>query len=163
VHGLLSKGVLKGVGFGLTSGVITTLGVIIGLHSGTQSRLAVLVGIAVVAIADAMSDAFGMHVSEEAEHEHTTKELWESALFTFLSKLIIASSFIVPVAFLDLNTAIIASTVWGLTLITAFSFAMARAQKESIIKVVGEHVIIALAVILFAHYLGDLLHETFIA
>jgi VIT1/CCC1 family predicted Fe2+/Mn2+ transporter len=160
---LLSKGVLKGVGFGLTSGVITTLGVIIGLHSGTQSRLAVIVGITVVAVADAMSDALGIHVSEEAEHEHTTRELWESALFTFLSKLIIALSFIVPVAFLELYTAILASTIWGLALITAFSFAMARAQKESVHKVVAEHVIIALAVILFAHFLGDLLHETFIA
>ena len=60
----------KGVGFGLTSGVITTLGMIIGLHSGTRSKLAVEVGIIVLAIADASSDAMGIHVSEEAEMEH---------------------------------------------------------------------------------------------
>jgi VIT1/CCC1 family predicted Fe2+/Mn2+ transporter len=72
-------------------------------------------------------------------------------------------SFIVPLAFLELYTAILVSTVWGLALITTFSFAMARAQKENVQKVIAEHVIIALAVILFAHYLGDLLHETFIA
>jgi len=68
----------KGVGFGLTSGVITTLGMIIGLHSGTHSKLAVEVGIIVLAIADALSDAIGIHVSEEAEMEHTTKEVWET-------------------------------------------------------------------------------------
>jgi len=149
---------LKGVGFGLTSGVITTLGVIIGLHSGTQSRLAVLVGITVLAVADALSDAMGIHVSEEAEMEHTKKELWQSAFFTFLSKLFVALSFVVPVAFLDLYTAILASVFWGLFLITVFSFHMARTQGEPVHKVVSEHVLIALAVVVLAHYVGDIVH-----
>ena len=34
-----------GVSFGLTSAVITTLGLMIGLHSGTHSRIVVLSGI----------------------------------------------------------------------------------------------------------------------
>jgi len=157
----LKKGLWKGMGFGLTSGVITTLGVIIGLHSGTVSRLAVLVGIIVVAIADAFSDAMGIHVSEEAEHEHTSKELWEAALFTFMSKMVIALSFVIPVALLDLHAAILASLAWGLFLITIFSFFMARSQKEKPYKVIAEHVAVTLLVILIAHYLGDLIHETF--
>jgi hypothetical protein len=52
--------VRKGVSFGLTSGVITTLGLIVGLHSGTHSKIAVISGIPTIAIADAMSDALGM-------------------------------------------------------------------------------------------------------
>ena len=36
-----------GMAFGLTSAVITTLGLMVGLHSGTHSRLVVLGGIAV--------------------------------------------------------------------------------------------------------------------
>lgn len=157
---MLSKGLWKGVGFGLTSGVITTLGVIIGLHSGTQSRLAVLVGIAVIAVADAFSDAMGIHISEEAENEHSPKELWESAFFTFMSKLFIALSFSIPVTFLELSTAILVSTGWGLLLITAFSLYMARSQKQNPYKVIAEHVLITLLVILVAHYLGDIIHET---
>jgi len=31
-----------GFSFGLTSGIITTLGLMVGLHSGTHSRLAVM-------------------------------------------------------------------------------------------------------------------------
>ncbi len=94
--------VWKGVGFGLTSGVITTLGVIVGLHSATQSRLAVLAGIVVLAASDALSDAMGIHVSEEAETEHTAKEIWETSLLTFLSKLLVSLTFIVPVSMLEL-------------------------------------------------------------
>ena len=78
---------MKGIGFGLTSGAITTLGLIVGLHSGTQSELAVMAGVVVLAFADALSDAVGIHVSEEAEGEHSPEELWESALLTFVSKL----------------------------------------------------------------------------
>ena len=49
-----------GFSFGLTSGVITTLGLMVGLHSGTHSRSVVIGGILTIAVADAMSDALGM-------------------------------------------------------------------------------------------------------
>lgn len=108
---------MQGLGFGLTSGVITTLGIIVGLHSGTQSKLTVIVGIVIIAFSDALSDAIGIHVSEEAEGVHTSKELWESAFFTFISKLMVALSFIIPVNLLFLPTAIYVSVVWGIFLI----------------------------------------------
>jgi hypothetical protein len=66
--------VRKGVSFGLTSGVITTLGLIVGLHSGTHSKIAVISGILTIAIADAMSDALGMHISEESEQSILQKK-----------------------------------------------------------------------------------------
>ena len=48
-----------GASFGLTSGVLTTLGLIVGLYAGTHSKLAVMGGIFTIAIADALSDALG--------------------------------------------------------------------------------------------------------
>jgi len=149
----------KGIGFGLTSGVITTLGMIVGLHSGTHSKLAVEVGIIVLAIADALSDAMGIHVSEEAEMEHTTKEIWETSFFTLISKLFISLTFIIPIIFLELSTAILTSIFWGLLLITVFSFYMARSQKQNPYKIIAEHTILTALVILLAHYIGDVIYE----
>jgi VIT1/CCC1 family predicted Fe2+/Mn2+ transporter len=137
------------------------LGVIVGLHSGTRSELAVMVGIIVLAIADALSDAMGIHVSEEAEMEHTTKEIWQVTLFTFISQLLVALTFIVPITFLELSTAIMASIAWGLFLITVFSFYMAKLQKQSPYRIIAEHVIIAALVVLLAHSFGDLIYEIF--
>lgn len=151
----------KGFGFGITSGAITTLGLIVGLHSGTQSKVAVLVGITVLAVADALSDAIGIHISEEAENEHTAHELWQSAFFTFASKLCVALSFIIPLQLFDLYTAILASVVWGALLISVFSYFMAKSQKQNPAKVIAEHVIIMLAVVILAHYIGDFVHELF--
>ena len=63
-----------GLAFGLTSGTITTIGLMVGLHSGTHSSLIVVGGILTIAVADAFSDALGIHIAEEAENVHTDKE-----------------------------------------------------------------------------------------
>ncbi len=150
-----------GVSFGLTSGVITTLGLMIGLHSGTNSRLAVIGGILTIAIADAFSDALGIHVSEETENKHTTREVWESTSSTFFSKFGFTLTFLVPVLLFSLSKAVIVSILWGLSLLCILSFLVAREQKGNPLKVVAEHLIIALVVIVLAHYVGTWISKAF--
>jgi VIT1/CCC1 family predicted Fe2+/Mn2+ transporter len=145
----------KGFSFGLTSGITTTLGLIVGLHSSTQSDLVVIGGILVIAIADAMSDALGIHVSEESENKHSIKEIWESTIATFLSKFVFALTFIVPVLFLQLSTAIIICVIWGLSLITIFSYYIAKQQNIKPYRVILEHLLIAIIVIVATHHVGD--------
>ncbi len=144
-----------GISFGLTSGIITTLGLIVGLHSGTHSKLVVIGGILIIAIADAFSDALGIHISEESENKHNSKEIWESTFFTFLSKFIFALTFIAPFLLFQLPVAIIVSVAWGLSLLGLFSFYIAKGQKVSRGKAVLEHLFIALVVIFITHYIGD--------
>ncbi|MBU2251001.1 MAG: hypothetical protein KKH25_01945, partial [Candidatus Omnitrophica bacterium] len=142
-----------GVSFGLTSGIITTLGLMVGLHSGTQSKIAVIGGILTIAIADAFSDALGIHISEESENRHTHKEIWESTIYTFLSKFFIALSFMVPLLNFTLTKAVIISIVWGMFLLVVFNFYIAKSQGERPWRVVGEHFAIALVVITLTHFL----------
>jgi hypothetical protein len=54
----------SGFSFGITSGIITTLGLIVGLNAGTHSTLAVLGGILSIAVADGLSESTAMHVSK---------------------------------------------------------------------------------------------------
>jgi len=144
-----------GITFGLTSAVITTLGLMVGLHSGTHSRVVVLGGILTIAIADAFSDALGIHVSEEAENVHTVKQIWAATIATFLAKFFFALTFAVPVLLLPLATAIWVSLIWGMSILAVMSYAMAKAQKEAPWKVVVEHIVIALVVIGITHWVGD--------
>ena len=72
-----------GFSFGLTSGIITTLGLLTGLDSSTNSKLVVIGGVLTIAIADAFSDVLGIHISEESENKHTSREIWESTFFYF--------------------------------------------------------------------------------
>jgi len=150
-----------GFSFGLTSGIITTLGLMVGLSSGTSSKLAVIGGILTIAIADASSDALGIHISEESENKHTTREIWESTLSTFICKFSIALTFLVPVLMLELISAIVVSIVWGLSLLCIFSFGIAKNEKATPWKVVLEHLAIGLMVILAAHFVGNWIALTF--
>ncbi|MHC4358776.1 MAG: VIT1/CCC1 transporter family protein [Planctomycetota bacterium] len=145
----------KGFSFGLTSGVITTLGLIVGLHSSTHSALIIIGGILVIAIADACSDALGIHISEEYENKHTTREIWEATVTTFLSKFIVTLTFIIPVLLFPLYTAMTLNVIWGLSVMAVFSFYMAREQGASPYLVVIEHLAIAVFVIILTHYVGD--------
>ncbi|MCS7125862.1 MAG: hypothetical protein NZ929_03005 [Aigarchaeota archaeon] len=151
----------KGVGFGLTSGVITTLGIIIGLESGTQSKLAVMTGILVLALADSLSDAMGIHVSEEAEGEHTSEEILESTVSTLISKAVFTLSFLLPVLLLDPPNTIYASVGWGLALISFFSYYMAKKQNKKSSKIILEHLVLTIIVIVSAYYLGSFIRQLF--
>jgi VIT1/CCC1 family predicted Fe2+/Mn2+ transporter len=144
-----------GITFGLTSAVITTLGLMVGLHSGTHSKIVVLGGVLTIAIADAFSDALGIHVSEESENTHTFKQIWASTTATFLAKFLFAMTFAVPVIVLPLSSAIIVSLLWGLAILTVLSYAMAKSQGKAPGKIVAEHLLIALAVIVITHLVGD--------
>jgi VIT1/CCC1 family predicted Fe2+/Mn2+ transporter len=150
-----------GFSFGLTSGIITTLGLMVGLHSGTHSKIAVFGGILTIAIADAFSDALGIHISEESENKHSKKEIWESTIFTFLSKFIFALTFIIPLFLFKLQIAIIISVIYGLSLLSIFSFHLTKVQKGKPWEVVIEHLIIALIVISITHYVGDWIGSKF--
>ena len=146
-----------GLCFGMTSAVITTLGLMVGLHSGTHSKIVVLGGILTIAIADAFSDALGIHISEESKNVHTTKQVWEATVATFLTKFLFALTFAVPLLLLSLRVAIAVSLVWGLSILTLLSYAIARSQDERPWKIVGEHLLIAVIVISITHYVGDLI------
>jgi len=126
----------------------------IGLYSGTGSKLVVIGGIITIAIADASSDALGIHIAEESKNTNTAGEIWEATLSTFLSKFIFALTFIVPVLLLPLASAVIVSVAWGLSLLAILSFYIAREQKVNAWKVVSEHLLIASLVIIVTYYIG---------
>ncbi|MEJ2568381.1 MAG: hypothetical protein P8Z50_05860, partial [candidate division WOR-3 bacterium] len=137
-----------GLSFGLTSAIITTLGLMVGIYSGTRSRFSVLGSILIIAIADAFSDSLGVHMSEESENKHTSREIWESTLYTFLSKFLFASTFLVPVIIFELELAVIISIIWGFLLLILFSFYLAKNEGTSPWKVIFEHVFVAIIVII---------------
>lgn len=150
----MKHSIKTGLSFGLTSAIITTLGLMVGIYSGTHSRVAVIGAILTIAIADAFSDALGIHIAEESENKHTPKEIWEATFSTFLSKFLFAMTFVLPVLFLRLNAAIIISILWGLSLLSLFSFYLAKEQKTKPWKVIFEHLLIAIVVITATYYVG---------
>ena len=160
-YDFMKEALKVGISFGSTSGVITTLGLMVGLHSGTHSKLAVVGGIITIAIADAFSDALGIHVSQEATNNKSSRHIWAATVATFASKFLIALTFLFPVLYFDFFTAIIFSLAWGLIVLTALSYRIARYQNQNPYAVIFEHVLIALAVVVITHFVGHWVAEVF--
>lgn len=150
----MRKSIKKGFSFGLTSGIITTLGLIVGLYSITESKLAILGGILVIAIADALSDAMGMHVSEESDKKNSKKEIWEATFSTLFSKFIFALSFVVPILLFSLGIAVVVGIIWGVFLMTTISYLIGKRNGDVPYKVILEHLVITIFVIAITYYVG---------
>lgn len=156
-----NKSFVIGLGFGLASGVITTLGLLIGLFASTYSKGVMLAGILTIAIADAFSDAAGIHISEESKGEHSEKEIWASTLFTFIFKFIVAISFFFIVFLSPITLGVILSIIWGFLLVGAFSYFIAKKNKGRPIMAVLEHSLIMVFVVFITYFLGKWINILF--
>jgi len=148
------KSLKVGMGFGLASATITTLGLMTGLESSTGSKIAVIGGILTIAIADSFSDALGVHIAKESEGNFSKIEIWQATIFTFIFKAIVALSFLIPVLIFSLSTAIYITLTWGALILITQSYQLAKAQNIKPIIVIREHLLIAVLVMIFTHYAG---------
>jgi len=151
-----------GFGFGLTSAIITTLGLMIGLYSGTGSEKAIIGGVLIIAIADALSDSLGIHISEESKVDTDSKHIWESTLSTFVAKFVFAITFAIPIWLIELENAIYVNIIWGFSLLAIFSYYISRIRDESPVGIITEHLIIALVVIVISYLVGSWVSCTFV-
>ena len=62
---------------------------------------------------------------------------------------------------LPLGPAVIVSVLWGLFVIVVLSYFLAKSQGESPLFIIGEHLAIAVLVIVFSHYIGVWVAATF--
>ena len=157
---MLKDSIRTGISFGLTSAIITTLGLMVGLHSSTHSQGIVLGGILMIAIADALSDALGIHISEESR-KGDGKAVWEATGATFGSKLLFALTFAIPVLVLELDLAMLVAVVWGILSLAVLSYYIAKGNKENPAYVIGEHIGIALVVVVGTYLIGSWVGVTF--
>jgi len=146
--------------FGSTSAIITNLALMAGLHSEPNAKVSIIGGILVIALADNISDSFGIHIYQESE-KIETREIWTSTLFNFLARFIVSLSFIALILFLPLNAAIISSIIWGLLLLTVISYMVARDEAVNPYTSILTHLLIAAGVIFLSNLAGDLLISRF--
>lgn len=159
--GKLQRALTSGLSFGLTSGIITTLGVIVGIYATTGSKTAVIGGILTVAVADSFSDALGIHISQEADKEQSNNNIWAATISTFVSKLLFAALFTIPFVTFELVQATAISIAGGAVVLSVFSLAIAKKRNQDAGKTIAEHLLIGAAVVIITNLLGQWIKNTF--
>ncbi|MBD3209268.1 hypothetical protein GF367_02530 [Candidatus Woesearchaeota archaeon] len=146
--------VKRGVSFGLTSSILTVLGLLVGLEAGLGSRSVVIGGILVIVVADALADALAMHLSEEsANRKH--REVWKATFTTFGAKLFFALTFIVPVLAFSTSVATWFSVGWGAFLLALLSWWIAVQRDERPGGIIAQHLVIMFLVVLVSYTIGS--------
>jgi len=92
--------------------------------------------------------------SRSGYHSHNQADLG-SHRCTFLTKFLVAMTFVVPVLLLSLSTAIVVNLIWGMSILSVLSYIIAKSKGEPAWKIVGDHLLIAIVVISITHWLGD--------
>jgi len=142
--------------FGATAAIITSLGLIIGLRTGAHAKFSIIASIMVIALADNISDSFGIHIYQESEGL-SPREVWFSTATNFLTRILVSSLFVFLVAFLPLNIAVISSIILGLLLLASMSFIISKDRGTNPYPTVIEHLSVAVLVIVASNYLGKLI------
>jgi len=146
--------------FGSTSALITNLALITGLDSASNAKLSIIGALLVIAVADNISDSLGIHIYKESE-SFKAKEVWISTLTYFFSRLFVSLVFILFVAFLPLQTAVILSIAFGLLVLATISYAIAKNEGKNVYFTIVEHFFIASLVIALSSFLGHWLVKYF--
>lgn len=142
--------------FGITSGVLTTVGLLVGMNAATESRLAVVAGILVIAMADSLSDSFGMYLSKLGERGSSPAAALRYALGTFAGKFLFPLTFVLPLMLpvFSLSTAVIVDLAWGATALCLLSAEQALVSQESIFGTIARNLGLATLIVCLSSAIG---------
>ena len=139
--------------FGATSAIVTNLGIITGLETLTHPKLSIIGALLVIALADNLSDSFGIHIFQESE-DVSKKEVWLSTFTNFLARLLVSLTFIVPVIVLPVKIAVVCSLIWGLLLLAVTTYMISKQRKINPYPAIAAHIIIAVLVVIASNLIG---------
>ena len=140
--------------FGATSAVITSLAVIVGLSRTVNPAIGITTALVVIAIADNISDSFGIHVHQESQKE-SVKEVRKTTFTNFATRVVVVAIFVLLVILLPIKAAVIFSIFLGMAVISIISYFVAKERKAKPFKVVFHHLLITALVITGSYLLRE--------
>jgi VIT1/CCC1 family predicted Fe2+/Mn2+ transporter len=128
------------------------MGLIVGLGASGAPRATVLGSLLIIALADNLTDALGVHVYQEAERLPQAEALRTTAA-NFVTRLLTTLSFVAIVEAAP-AMAIPLSLAWGVALLAALSWLIARRRGVSPAGEVVRHLAVAAVVMLASRLIG---------
>jgi VIT1/CCC1 family predicted Fe2+/Mn2+ transporter len=141
------------ISFGGTAAIVTSMGLITGLDAAASSRQSIASTLLIVALADNLSDSLSVHVYQEAE-QLDSREAYRSTLANFVTRLLVALSFVVLVITLPRDSLVAVTLAWGFLLLALLTFRIARARGARVGKEIAKHVVIAAIELVISRWLG---------
>lgn len=139
--------------FGVNSAIITSLAFIVILSRMINPNLTIIGLLLLFAIADNISDLLGIHIFQESGPKKP-KVVMASTLYNFLTRVLIVFSFILIVALLPIDYAVIVSIIYGISLLAILTSFIAKENRVNPYNEVLKYVAIAILIIAVSNFIG---------
>jgi hypothetical protein len=140
------------ISFGGTAGIVTSMALLVGLNAAHAGKATVIGALLVVAVADNLTDSLSVHMYQESERLEK-REAFLGTLSNFATRFLVCLSFVGIVA-LFWKHAVAVGIVWGMTLLSAMSYILARSRNVSGITEIVKHVSVAVLVVIVSEGIG---------
>ena len=142
------------ISFGGTAGIVTSMALLAGLqaaHAGTQTLVAALL---IAALADNLTDSLSVHMYQESERMDR-KAAFLGTVVNFATRLLVCLSFVLIAMVLSPPRAAVAGFLWGMSLLTALTWLIARDRNLGVLSEVAKHLAVALVIIAVSRGVGQ--------
>jgi VIT1/CCC1 family predicted Fe2+/Mn2+ transporter len=137
---------------------MTGLAIIIGLGSTVNAKTNIIIALLIIAIADNVSDSFGIHIHQESQSA-SSREVRRTTLLNFLARLLMTAVFILLIVLFSIPFATVLSVILGLSVIMWLSYSVSRQRRVKPFPIIFEHLLLAIAVIVVSFLLRDVISQ----
>jgi VIT1/CCC1 family predicted Fe2+/Mn2+ transporter len=139
--------------FGATSSITTSLSLIVGFASTAHQKISIISALAILAIADNISDSLGIHIYRESEDASQSK--WYSVT-NFLTRLVLTCIFAAIVIVLPQPYVLPIAIAFGLAVLSVLSYLIALDQKINPCLELPKHLAIATIAMVASYFVGKI-------
>jgi VIT1/CCC1 family predicted Fe2+/Mn2+ transporter len=144
---------LTQLSYGGTAAIVTGMGLIVGFESATASKATLIGSLLLIAVADNLADSLAIHAYQESERL-ASKEAFRSTVTNFLTRFLVAASFVILVLALPLGRLTPAALAWGMVLLSTLTYFVARHRGVAPLPEVAKHLAVAIVVIVVSRAIG---------
>jgi hypothetical protein len=141
------------ISFGGTAGIVTSMALLVGLDAAHAGKASVIGALLIIAVADNLTDSLSVQMYQESERRER-KEAILGTRTNFATRFLVCLTFVGIVA-LFWKHAVAAGIVWGMALLSAMSYILARGRSVSVLPEIAKHVGVALLVIVVSEGIGQ--------
>lgn len=134
------------ISYGATAAIVTSTALISGLSAAAATKPVMVSALLIAAFADNLTDALSIHIFQESE-QLDQKDAFIGTITNYLARLLLCVSFVFLVGVFPLVHAGEVAIVWGMALLAALTYLVAREREVSPAPEVVKHMAVAAAVI----------------
>lgn len=141
------------ISYGGTAAIATSMALVSGLGAAGATKPVVASALLIAALADNLTDSLSIHIFQESE-QLDQKEAFAGTVTNFATRLLVCLSFILLVGLLPVSVAVGGIIAWGMSLLAALTFLVARERKVGALLEVVKHLLVATSVVLISSAIG---------